>query len=345
MSIARTLATCLALTGIVASAQAQNTDHPDADVLGPDRQTLFRLDFESNYRTEPVACDNLPSESELVRGTMQFVPAPSTDSNASRSFVVRDVNWLLTLPEQGRVTDDLLVTGRGTYTLTRAVDTLPVLGHRLVLHLRIGDEPVLFDSGLLARGSDQAALDIEVHEVTDVDPCERRHFRVVASRLSLDEVFPYVLGNAASYTFQVSQMGPEVVIPIGGRSALVNLPIEPDTPGPLGLSEWAMVRIHWRGGGSSNIDPYVQIAGAACYQHFTGTFTGVPIERMQAELAVRGPYASPNDRSIRFDSGLVNGSPWPGGDTQPIFHILIEDTNPEWPLMRVDVVAGPYPGP
>jgi len=337
------LSLCVALLAAVASGQ--NTDRPDIDVNAHRDRAILRLDFASNYRTEPVACDHLPTESELVRGTMKLVSVPTTDFLTTRAFAVRDVNWLLTPPDAGRVTDDVLITGEGIYRLTNSIDQLPVLGHQLVLHLRIGDELVTFDSGLVPRGSNASTIDIEVHEVTEPDPCERRHFRVAASRVGTDEIHRYVAGDAAAFYFQASPLGPIVSVPLGGFFGLINLPIEPNTPGPGGLSEWALVNFRWHGGGASVDDPFVSILGSACYQHFTGTFTGVPIERMQAEFAVRAPWVDPALRQSRFDSGLVNGSPWPGGNMLPFFHILVEDTNPAYPLMQVDVVAGPVLGP
>ncbi|MCL4219743.1 MAG: hypothetical protein KJZ65_00095 [Phycisphaerales bacterium] len=305
--------------------------------------TLMRLDFASSYRTEPVACDHLPSQSELVRGTLQMSVWPNTNSNAAHALRVSDVNWLLTPPERQRVSDDVLITGGGFYVLTRSVGMLPVLGHQLVLDLRVGDEAVRFDSGLVPRGSVWPAIDIEVHEVTNVEPCERRHFRVVASPVPLPEQHVYVLGNAAAFYFQASPLGPVILVPLGGPSRMINLPIEPGTQSVRGLSEWAKVAIQWAGGTPSNAEPFVVLNGGGCYQHVAATGAGVSLGRMQAELGVRTSLGFAAARRVRFDSGLVAGAVWPDDTVLPFLHIMIEDTDPGYPHMQVDVVSGPLP--
>lgn len=339
-------ARCFGLAGtlmMAGAASARQAEVVDTGTMRP--ATVMRLDFASSYRTEPVACDHLPSQSELVRGTLQMLISPTADLNATRAIRLSDVNWLLTPPERQRVSDDVLITGGGSYLLTRSVGMLPVLGHQMVLDLRVGEEAVRFDSGLVPRGSDWPVIDIEVHEVTDADPCERRHFRVVASPVTPPEQSVYVLGNAAAFYYQASPSGPVMVVPLGGLSRMINLPIEPGTESSRGLSEWAKVSIQWAGGTPSNTEPFVVLNGGGCYQHVAWTGAGVSLERMQAELGVRTSLGFAAARRVRFDSGLVAGAVWPDDTVLPFLHIMIEDTDPGYPHMQVDVVSGPLPPP
>jgi len=321
---------------------AQVTDLVKTDAAASDGVRLHRLDFASSYHEVAEGCFMQDALSEAVRGTM-FMGPTSSDSD-HRAFAIRNINWLVTSPHGGGVTDEIFVTGTGRYTFARASDGTPM--HRMVLHVRVDDELVEFDSGLVERRPSDSVIDITVREVSDEYLCFRRYLRVASSRVSPDDVHRYVFGNAAYFAYQHTPDGDLLISPIGGHFGFVELPVEPDVLNPIGLTEWALVRLAAGGGGSSDQDPPVRLRGGGIYQHFTGTFTGVPIERMHAELAIGGPLAPPDGHRVRFDSGLHDGV-WIGPDSPdplPFFHIPIDDTDPAFPLRRVNMVAGPVPG-
>lgn len=310
---------------------------------GHDGGQVHRLDFAASYLEEAEACDIPDATSEIVRGTMRLAPTRTDNHDARRVFAVRDVNWLVASPHGGRIIDETLVTGHGLYTLTNHIGDATIPGHRLVLDLRIDDEFVRFDSGLIPHAN--APLDIIVREVNKDYLCVRRSFRVASSPVSRGDVHPFVMGDTAYFAYQPSQAGPLSIVPIGGGFGLVELPIEPNTPAPGGLTEWALVDLRANGGGDPGDSPPVGIRGAGVYQHFTATFTGEPAHLMHAEFAIRGPFAPADGLPIRFESGLA-GSGWNGpthGEPLPFFHIPLDDTDPHFPLWRVNVVAGALP--
>lgn len=337
----------LAATASLAAAQVSHAAAPtDA---AHDGARLHRLGFASAYLEEAEACDIPDAMSETVRGTMTLGPARHNahdDDAHRRVFTVSAINWLVTNPRgSGRVTEETLVTGGGRYIQTDMIGDATIPGHRLVLDLRLNDELVRFDSGLIANTHNEHGLDILVREVDEEYLCVRRFFRVASMPVSPHEVHPFVLGNAAHFGFQFAPGSPLLVSAIGGRFGLVELPIEPDTPAPGGITEWALVRLAASGGGTADQDPPVAIRGGGVYLHFTATFTGVPIERMFAELAIGGPLAPPHGHPLRFDSGIRDSQAWDGApDTLPFFQIPLDDTDPAYPLYRVNLVAGALPG-
>jgi len=338
----------IALAAPLAGAQLAGLGSPtDA---AHDGARLHRLGFASAYLEEAEACDIPDALSETVRGTMTIGPArhDAHDHDAHRRvFAVHAVNWLVVNPHgSGRVTEETLVTGSGRYIRTDTIDDATIPGHRLMLTLRLGEEIVRFDSGLVPNAHHAGGIDIVVREVNEDYLCVRRQFRVVSSAVGADEVHPFVMGNAAFFGFQFGPNTQMLFSAIGGRFALVELPIEPNTPAPGGISEWALVRLAAHGGGTADHDPPVAIRGGGVYQHFTATFTGVPIERMHAQFAIGGPLAPPHGHPLRFDSG-IRDSGWPGPTNHeplPFFHIPLDDTDPAFPLWHVNLVAGPLHG-
>lgn len=346
MNIAKLIVTSLALllTSPTAWAQVAAPSDPSDASDGPAR--IHRIDFAANYLEEAEACDIPDAISETVRGTMSIGPArhDAHDDHARRRVhAVREINWLVTNPHgSGRVTEETLVTGSGRYIRTDMIGDATIPGHRLMLTLRLGDELVRFDSGLVPNGHNADGIDIVVREVNDDYLCVRRYFRVVSSAVGAEEIHPYAMGNAAYFGFQFAPDSQMLISAIGGRLGVIELPIEPDTPAPGGITEWAVVRLAAHGGGTADHDPPVAMRGGGVYLHFTATFTGVPIERMFAEFAIGGPLAPPHGHPLRFDSG-IRDSGWPGPTNHeplPFFHLPLDDTDPAFPRWHLNLVAG-----
>jgi hypothetical protein len=93
---------------------------------------------------DPCACPVLMHED--LRGILLVVPVDTSPASPVRQF---EVGWLLWVYGSGE--GKTLVTGQGTYEIGGEF----AIQERLLLDLRVGDEPVTrYDSGLVVGGSD-----------------------------------------------------------------------------------------------------------------------------------------------------------------------------------------------
>lgn len=341
-TIAATLA--LACTALIAAAQT-GTDFGPA--VGPTLQPadsigqIRRLDAESLYRTNAGFCDIPDVLAEGLRGTMRFRPLrpANADDPTLRTFRVDDVNLMLSIGAADL--DDTHITGSGTLTVRETV--IPERLVRLTLNLSFGDaDPVRFDSGDIWVPAVTPTLDIEVFEDQGQFPCGQRILRLVTTIVPRTALIPYALGDTAFLTYQLSPFGPVFIAPMGGTYSIVELPLDPAVPAGTSYDEYAIVRTDWVAGlpTTQPSDAPARVRAVGVLQRILGTFTGVPVERLQMKATLRGANFLPTE--LRFDSGVV-GSNAGIGTIPPAFSIFVADTDPAFPDVGMNIVGGPLP--
>lgn len=307
---------------------------------------IQRLEFASSYSSTPILCDSLPTHSETLRGTMVMSRVPASEPTTLLEFEINDVNWLLTPLGAQRVYDDVLITGKGVYRVVGAVDGKRMMAQQMELALWIGDEgPIVFDSGLTPFHLSTADVDICISEARRDLPAEVRSFHVVSSLVTRDEFGPYVMVDGATFRYLRAPDDELIEMPLDGCQWLVPLPIEPGTPEPALLSEWAVVSMCCQGVSEQGCMYGVGLEGSLIYQHFCPGIKDPPGERMQGALSINGPCEPLDTEPVRFDSGVLVGSAWAGGGWPSMLHMCIGDCDPAMPVWQIDMIAEPPHGP
>ncbi|HYC99674.1 MAG TPA: hypothetical protein VEB22_00475, partial [Phycisphaerales bacterium] len=132
-SRARSSLTGLAVAA-VSAATAFGAPPPGDPVAEPVALTrapaaIWRLDGETSYQ-DPRGI--ILEESTRFRGTMAMSFRPAFSGNPG-VYTIDRINWLVTVSNQ---TEEVYVTGYGTYQVTSSVGMLPVFGHRMMVDVR-----------------------------------------------------------------------------------------------------------------------------------------------------------------------------------------------------------------
>lgn len=265
--------------------------------------------------------------STRFRGTVSL--PPSATAGHVGQYPLKGINWLVSLTNQP---EDIYITGEGTYQVTSSVGMLQVIGHRMAIDVKWGEQGPTrrFDSGIVPRAMEVggAPIDIVLYEVLPSpvppgnapDPA-RASLRLALAPVPLQQVIHYRLSEPHSdFLFGCFNLCRCAVFsqPMGGDFDLVPLTGGPmGSPRDDGTLEWAMVNIRTvtPPTRSPELNPRLvrMFRGEGIYQWSPVTVPtndATPTQRLRARITDSQRTRTPPPD--RFDSGTVAVTvPWP----------------------------------
>lgn len=322
---------CFAAVTVLAASQARAAGPGNA---APPPSNIWRTAAQTVY-DDPRGI--VLERSTRFRGTVSLPPGAA--SGQIGQHALKDINWLVSLTNRP---EDIYVTGGGTYTVTASVGVLQVIGHRMTVDLKWGNEGPTrrFDSGVVPRSAASVAtpVDIVLYEVPATTATSvpqpnqaRASLRLALAPVPLQQIVRYTVTDALS-RFAFGCFDP-CLCPVASQSMSGEFDLVPLTspamgnPRSDGTLEWAMVNIRTVAPSARTPvltpQPSRTFRGEGIFQWSPTTVasnTATHSQRLRARLTDSLRTTAPQPE--RFDSGTVAVTvPWPK------LHIAIADNH------------------